>query len=653
MTKKTSFEDACILNAVRFLRFCARLSPLAAAVAVGRVFGLAAYGLSKRRHVARRNLRAAFAETRGPREIRRLARRSFENLGASLGEMLKIPDLGPSYVEKHLSIEGREKFEERSASGEGAIFLTAHFGSWELLNITAGILGHPLTVLARVQKHPRSDEFLNELRASKGATVVFKGMMLRQLVRALKSGNIVAMLIDQDGGRRGTFVDLFGRRSSTPSGAAEFAKGTGKPVFSVFIRRTNGLDHKIVVEGPFDAPPAGLDEAAANRFLLQQFTDKLERIVREAPDQWLWAHRRWKSTPDRWVAVLTDGKAGHEKQSEAVLESIRRERAAAGFPADSLHVKRIRLDWKSRRRLSILKAFGWLTGRTPMRLLEWALMPEAARMLFSTYADVVISCGSSLLDAHLWLKRENDARSVVVMKPHRALGEFEAVLAPKHDRIAGRPNVFRTDGAAALSDPEAARRSGEALARELNLGSSGAPVLSLYLGGDAGDFRYDEAGLRAFLADIRALAEGLRADLLVTTSRRTPSWAEAMARETFEKSPALRLLVLANVENRPGVVEAMAAAGSAHFVSGESVSMISEIMAAGRPVWTFFPGKRAGIKKKYRQFLDALSREGRVREWGGGSERMRRDVSEALGRTPAASGAASNIPAEAIRRVIR
>ena len=174
--KKISFEDALILKSVKTARWVACLLPRR--VCLGLMWGIGAliYALSKRRNVAYRNLRAAFASEKSRRELKNIACRSFQNMALSMGEMLRLPDMDLEYVRRHIEFIGAEKYESLLREKKGVIFLTAHYGNWELLNIAGRIVGYPMVVLARAQKHPRSDAYLNSIRSCKGSQVIRKGI---------------------------------------------------------------------------------------------------------------------------------------------------------------------------------------------------------------------------------------------------------------------------------------------------------------------------------------------------------------------------------------------------------------------------------------------------------------------------------------------
>ena len=144
MTKKTSFEDALILNSIRCARFFVGVLPNGVSMAGARVFGRLVYWTSKRRRTAYKNLRMAFAGEKSSREMKRIACASMQHLAMSGIDLLSIPTMTAEYIEKYFLIEGADKFKPFAERKQGVIFLTGHFGSWELLNIAGGLLGYPM-----------------------------------------------------------------------------------------------------------------------------------------------------------------------------------------------------------------------------------------------------------------------------------------------------------------------------------------------------------------------------------------------------------------------------------------------------------------------------------------------------------------------------
>jgi KDO2-lipid IV(A) lauroyltransferase len=116
------------------------------------------------------------------------------------------------------------------------------------------------------------------------------------MVAALRKNEVVAMLLDQAiGGKHALFVPFFGRPAATSPALSMAALRTGAPTLVVVALRENGR-LRFRVEGPFAVTDTG-DRRRDLRDHTARVTAALERIIREAPEQWLWLHRRWKLAP--------------------------------------------------------------------------------------------------------------------------------------------------------------------------------------------------------------------------------------------------------------------------------------------------------------------------------------------------------------------
>ncbi len=653
--KKILFEDALILSFAKAARVLVRWLPLRFSLGVGRAIGNVVYACTKRRKIAYRNLRAAFSAEKSRPEMKRIAQASVQNLAMAAIELLRFPDLDQAYIQKHVAIIGTEKFIPTLQSGKGVIFLTAHFGNWELLNVTGGLIGYPMVAIARTQKHPRSDEYLNSLRVSTGCQVIRKGMPTREILRALKKGKIVGILSDQDGGRNGTFVRFFNRLSSTPSGAAVFSIRTGALIFPVFNFRTpERINHRVEVEGPLVMPDASIQSEEAERMILQQFADLLESKIRKSPDQWLWGHRRWKSTPDRSVLILSDGKTGHVNQSLAVFEAIRAEREARGVPAENTRAHIIEVRFKSEFLKNFLAVLCVISrGHLPFIkpwLMRTALEPACYDRIMKTYADTVISCGSSLVGVHLLAKYENQAKSLIVMKPPVSLKCFEAVVAPRHDGLKPKDNVFITDKALSLVEGRRLETEGAKLEAELHLSNENKRI-GLLVGGDTRFAQFHEPSFQKIIQGIKRYSEETDAWLLATSSRRTPEWADRTLKTAFKDDKRCALLVIANESNRPGIVGGILGLCDMIVVSGESISMVSEAVSSGKPVVVFMPSDQTQLKPKHRVFLDQLGEEKLIIPVSSGD--VYGALKRALVREPGESDALLSKDREVLREAVR
>jgi KDO2-lipid IV(A) lauroyltransferase len=270
--------------------------PLPVAAWLGRRLGDLGYGLlRRRRRLALANLAQAFPELT-PSARRRLARASFQHLGTLVTEGCFVLHHPLERATAQLHLHGLEHLRAAVERHGRALLLTAHLGNWELLTLAPALTGYPLTVVARALDSARLDAWADRLRRTAGVEVVDKRAAVRPILAALRRGRLVGVLLDQNASRReGVFVPFFGRLASTSRAMAVLALRTGTPVVPAFTRRVAPGWHEITIHPPL-APPAA-DAGDPVTALTAQCTAAIERAVRATPEQWLWAHDRWRTRP--------------------------------------------------------------------------------------------------------------------------------------------------------------------------------------------------------------------------------------------------------------------------------------------------------------------------------------------------------------------
>ena len=272
-----------------------RLIPLSLGIRIGGLLGLAAYGLLPRdRNRALEHLSIAFPSGMSHRERKRIARRCFQNLGKNAVELVNFPRL-KNDLDRWITLEGREILEESLARGQGLIWITGHMGNWELMACYMAQKGYPFRVIAREIYDERLNRLLLEFRREAAVRVILRDSPNagRQMLQALKKGEVIGMLIDQDTHVKGVMVDFFGRKANTPAGAAILARRRSIPVLAGFIHRVSGRRHRIVIHPPIDIVKTDDldDDILANT---ERFNKLLEQQIREDPEGWVWMHRRWR-----------------------------------------------------------------------------------------------------------------------------------------------------------------------------------------------------------------------------------------------------------------------------------------------------------------------------------------------------------------------
>jgi Kdo2-lipid IVA lauroyltransferase/acyltransferase len=270
--------------------------PLARAAGIGLAW--AVYVLHVRlRQVGMRNLGLAFPE-KTEAERARILRGEFASLGRQLAEVCHFPKFTLPTVEQVVVYDGLENYERAHARGKGVLFLTAHFGGWELSAFAHSMHGHWMHVVMRPLDNEYLDRLIRDYRTMHGNKVVDKDDFVRRLLSAMKAGEVVGMLMDTNmTPPQGIFVDFFGVQACTASGLARIALRTDAAVVPTFtIWDAELRKYRLRFDPAVELVRTG-DLEAEIKANTQKFTSIIETYVRKYPEQWLWVHRRWKTRP--------------------------------------------------------------------------------------------------------------------------------------------------------------------------------------------------------------------------------------------------------------------------------------------------------------------------------------------------------------------
>ena len=271
--------------------------PLSAALTLGRAFGIFIGRVVRyRRKVALENLRKAFGTEKDEAELRRILRGVYRHFGQMLVEFCRFPVLSGRRIERLVTMEHPEILEEAAQRGNGVVLVSGHFGNWEMMAAAIAHKGYPMRGLVANQRNTAVGDLMDRFRRSVQVEPIRVGVSVKDVLRALSRGEIVAIISDQNAGRRGVFVDFFGRPTSTPQGAATIALKRDVPIVLGFSVRQPGGRHRVVLER-FPDPDHFPDGSEGVRVATQLYTERLEQYIRRYPEQWLWLHRRWKSSP--------------------------------------------------------------------------------------------------------------------------------------------------------------------------------------------------------------------------------------------------------------------------------------------------------------------------------------------------------------------
>src|SRR3989338_1706817 len=287
-----------IIIALKILCWFIGHIPLSISLWIGRGLGRIGFYLDKKhREIALNNLKVYFGDEKTPDEINIVAKKVFENLGMNVVEFCRLPYLKKESLDKYIECEGFENFKMAYDKGRGVIFLTGHFGNWELMAIFYALKGYPVDIVVRDMDNPLIDEFVRWVRTKAGNRIISKGRSMRELLRILSKGGVAGILLYQNvAWAEGVFVYFFNRLACTNKGAALMAISSGAPVVPTFIVR-DGKRHRVIIDKEIDVIDTG-DRAKDQMENTAAFTKVIEGFVRKHPEQWFWLHQRWKSRPE-------------------------------------------------------------------------------------------------------------------------------------------------------------------------------------------------------------------------------------------------------------------------------------------------------------------------------------------------------------------
>ena len=270
--------------------------PLARGVGI-LIAGLVYHLHLRLRRVGLRNLKLAFPK-KSQNERRKILRGVYVSLGRLLGEVCLFPSYTPENASQVAVYQGFENFEAAEKRGKGVLFLTGHFGGWEIGSFFHSLMGHPMQIVVRPLDNPYVNALVARYRGLHGNTIIGKQEFARGLIAAMRDNATVGILMDTNmTPPQGVFVDFFGIPACTASGLARVALHTGAAVVPAFTIWDPVLrKYRVEFDRAVELVRTGDNEAdtVANTAL---FTKVIEEYVRRYPDQWLWVHRRWKTRP--------------------------------------------------------------------------------------------------------------------------------------------------------------------------------------------------------------------------------------------------------------------------------------------------------------------------------------------------------------------
>ncbi len=242
------------------------------------------------------NLDLAFGDTLSSKEKRAIAIRAYENLIAVGIDTILNQGKSRDYILSKVEFENSKVLEDAIRSGKNIIFITAHYGNWELGTLAiAAKFNIPLSVVGRRLDLEYANTILKATRGQFGIEMIDKRNAMRNMVKALKNRRALGVVVDQNTRRQeGILIDFFGKKARHTPSVSILARKFDATVIPVYSYSDDFRKWKIRFEEPLS-----LKKSEDINRDIEEFTQKqaniTEEVIRRKPNEWLWLHKRWKN----------------------------------------------------------------------------------------------------------------------------------------------------------------------------------------------------------------------------------------------------------------------------------------------------------------------------------------------------------------------
>lgn len=253
---------------------------------------IAHYLAPKRNRVIQQNLAFAFGDQLEQREKDAIEKYCYRNLAINLLQTMENRRNNAQSIAPYITFKNREHVDAILSEGRGIIFVSAHFGNWELGAAAISSLITPTATIYKGFSRQEFDPYLFEARSNHRMKLVEKNGALKHLTKTLKNNGSISLMIDQaSNAKYGIPIDFFSHKTYHSSTPAHLASKFNIPIVGVYIFSEDEEHYTIAFEDPIEV--LRTDEEAIREATLKQ-VNALERIIKAHPNLWFWCHKRWK-----------------------------------------------------------------------------------------------------------------------------------------------------------------------------------------------------------------------------------------------------------------------------------------------------------------------------------------------------------------------
>jgi KDO2-lipid IV(A) lauroyltransferase len=243
------------------------------------------------------NLRASFPD-KDTQWIEQIGRRSFEHIVMLVMDVLYTPRLVKKYNWRNYSrYKNAERVKWLMQGGDGVLMVTSHYGNFEIVGYLLGLFGFDIYSVARPLDNKYINKYLLGVREQRGQKIIDKKGAADIMGRIVSHGGTICFIADQDAGKKGLFVDFFGRKASTYKSIGLLAIQHNLPICVGLSRRIGDRFFFEIEVTRLIMPQEWADKDDPLEWVTAEYTREIEQYIRRDPSQYWWLHRRWKTRP--------------------------------------------------------------------------------------------------------------------------------------------------------------------------------------------------------------------------------------------------------------------------------------------------------------------------------------------------------------------
>lgn len=256
---------------------------------------LAYYLDTRHKKIARINLDFAYEGQLSEEERERIVKTCFKNLVHNVARFVRFFEVSQEKLLESIVFRNQQIVENALKEGRKIVFVSAHFGYWEIASLAAAARFLPCTVVGRPLEVEKLNTLLTQSRERYGVTMIGRKGALKSLIQALKRGQSIGLLVDQNTAENeGVLVDFFGKKARHAHTAGILARKFDATIIGIYCTIKEDETFEVHFHGPIETPKT--NDADRDVFeSVQAQAAMTEKVIRENPSQWFWFHRRWKN----------------------------------------------------------------------------------------------------------------------------------------------------------------------------------------------------------------------------------------------------------------------------------------------------------------------------------------------------------------------